>query len=166
MSKLRPVEEVAQGLYGRTHDERIERAQADREATVEACAEAFATYIRDIRERDGKNWRQRGITPMVQAQRDRHTLLAEVDRMTIEHATEDIVCNKEYVEAIEKTTIEALDEIDRLKAELAEARETYRFTNQDAVKAERARCIAAIGASCMICPECIVEAVKVIEADA
>ena len=47
-SKLRPVEEVAQGLYGRSHDERIERAQADREATVEACAEAFATYIRDI----------------------------------------------------------------------------------------------------------------------
>ena len=163
---MRSAEEVANSIFNTTKPEMVGIIQAAREATVQACAEAFATYIRDIRERDGKNWRQRGITPMVQAQRDRHTLLAEVDRMTIEHATEDIVCNKEYVEAIEKTTIEALDEIDRLKAELAEARETYRFTNQDAVKAERARCIAAIGASCMICPECIVEAVKVIEADA
>ena len=91
-----------------------------------------------------------------------------------------------------------LDEIDRLKAELAEAGEAVKRYERaadtweglyndlrrelvevredahgqmaDAVnserKAERARCIAAIEASCMICPECIVEAVKVIEADA
>ena len=111
---------------------------------------------------------------------DRHTLLAEIDRLKAElkNAVEYNDQDFEVIESISK-------ERDRLNAELADAQDGYTQLQEEyaetvaeardlpdsimlarAKATERARCIAAIEASCMICPECIVEAVKVIEADA
>ena len=146
--------------------------------------------IDEIRERDDSvvwhDWTS-------QAARDRHTLLVEIDRLqgtlTARNAGQ-IECERQLDEqegeidrltglqskwAEETSRAErhrAVAEIEagRLKAELAVARTLIDsgqwWSHQNGVDTERARCIAAIEASCMICPECIVEAVKVIEADA
>ena len=108
------------------------------------------------------------------------TLLAEIDRLKAElkNAVEYNNQDFEVIESISK-------ERDRLNAELAEAQDGYTQLQEEyaetvaeardlpdsimlarAKATERARCIAAIGVSHMICPECILEATKAIEAPA
>ena len=103
---------------------------------------------------------------------ERHRAVAEMEanRLETELAESELLSEKRLKAAIAKGEI-----LQTMVGELAEAQDLIDSLEGDpeqvmwkvaACKAERARCIAAIEASCMICPECIVEAVKVIEAPA
>ena len=115
-SKLRPVEEVAGGSAWMEHRQRVEMLQADREATVKACAEAFATYIRDI---IGGKPSQRAIDAILAVAKPPESTRERLARVMWERRP---YRGYSWADATQELRDSWMEDIDAVQAELAKIR--------------------------------------------